>query len=116
MLGIVVEREVTGTREDLQSAVRHQLVRAAAVVERNDRIIRPPDEHRRHVLGEVETVASVDPLAPWVDDRACGVDERAPRVGVAQRVQALGQAAHVGGSPSRRDGRAPARQRARGYA
>ena len=99
MLRIVVEWEVARPREDLESTARNQLVRAAAVVKRDDRVLLAPDQHRRDLLGEVEEVTGVDPLSLRVDDRARRVNERPPGVGVAQRVKALRQAAHVGALP-----------------
>ena len=41
ILGIVVEREVASSGEDLESTARNQLVRAAAVVERDDPVASP---------------------------------------------------------------------------
>ena len=65
----------------------HQLVRRQAVLDRDDRVALAPDEQERDVLGEVEAVAGVHPLAARVHDRAQRVHERrrAPRGPPARR-------------------------------
>ena len=60
-----------------------------AVLDRDDRVGRAPDDQRRHRLGEVETVERADALAPGVEHRSHRLDERrrAPRRRRARRTR-----------------------------
>ena len=59
-------------------------------------IVLAPDDHRRHVCGQVETVAGARTLPPDVDDRPDRVEERLAGVGVGQRHKAAPNLVQVG--------------------
>ena len=84
-----------GALEQLEPAAGHQLMRRQAVLDRDDRVAVAPDDHERDVLGEVEAVGGVHPLAQRVHDRPQRVHERRARLGVLERGVAAGQLGHV---------------------
>src|SRR4029077_9544159 len=62
--------KVTDVLEDLQAAGRKPGVGLFAMGGRGDRVAVPPDEQEREILGEVEAVERLYPLALGADDRA----------------------------------------------
>src|SRR3954451_21592167 len=59
---------------------------------RDDGVALSPKQQRRHLSGEVEAIASVDPLTAEVHDRPKCVEERRAAVAIGQRRKA---AAHL---------------------
>ncbi len=77
-------REVPRLREDLEPAAGDGAGDAAAVLDRDDGVLRAPDDQQRQVDREVEPVTAVDALALDVEDAACGVHEGLAGGGITQ--------------------------------
>jgi len=67
------------------------------VGDRQHPVMLAPDDHRRHVLGQVQAIARIDQLPARPDDAAQGAQERRPGVAIAQRRVRAGVELGVGG-------------------
>jgi hypothetical protein len=77
---VLAVREVAAAGKDLQAAAGNRGVGRAAVMMRDEGIAVAPDDHGRHVRGEIEAVAGVDGLTIEIDDGAERAEER-PTIG-----------------------------------
>jgi hypothetical protein len=57
-------------------------MRGERAFDRDDRVALAPHEQERDRLSEVEAISRIHPLAPEVDDRSEGVEERSARLAV----------------------------------
>jgi hypothetical protein len=88
--------KVAGVGEDLELASRDLPMGRARVLDRDDRVALAPHDQERDRLGEIETVARVDPLTPGIDDRPERVQERRPGFAVRERRMPAQGLTHVG--------------------
>ena len=76
-----------GSRQGLEAAVGDRLVSRASVLDRDRAVALAPDDHRRRGPEEIQAVDGAHALAADIDDRAQGLQERAPLAGALQRTQ-----------------------------
>ena len=70
---------------NLQPTAWHGLLGGVPVVDRQYSVVFAPNDQRRHMLREVETVACVYELPTRPDDPAQGTEERRARLGIGER-------------------------------
>jgi hypothetical protein len=88
-------REVTGPFEQFDPASWDRALRSDRVPRWNHPVTGSPDNQRRDRQDVGQVVVGADGLAPWVDDRSGGGEERATAFTVAKRRESLPNGSEV---------------------